>query len=150
MKWWGWGDEGVSFSHDDKPGFKPFLGKHLGIDVDKTSARPLAFDELDVPAPQLSDDLRAALERAVGEEHVSDDPHDRIVHARGKSLRDLVRQRRGDLGRVPDVVVRPGDETAVVEVLQRRARGRRGRDPVRRRHEHLRQPRGAAARRRAP
>ena len=43
--------------------------------------------------------------------------HDRVVHARGKSLRDLVRQRRGDLGRVPDVVVRPGDETAVVEIL---------------------------------
>ena len=49
----------------------------------------------------------------MGEEYVSDDPLDRVVHARGKSLRDLVRQRRGDLGRVPDVVVRPGDEAAV-------------------------------------
>ena len=117
MKWWGWGDDGVSFSHDDKPGFKPFLGKHLGIDVDKTSARHLAFDELDVPAPELSADLRAALERAVGDEYVSDDPLDRVVHARGKSLRDLVRQRRGDLGRVPDVVVRPGDEQAVTGIL---------------------------------
>jgi alkyldihydroxyacetonephosphate synthase len=117
MKWWGWGEDGVSFSHDDKPGFKPFLGKHLGIDVDKTSARHLAFDELDVPAPELSADLRAALERAVGDEYVSDDPLDRVVHARGKSLRDLVRQRRGDLGRVPDVVVRPGDEEAVTGIL---------------------------------
>jgi alkyldihydroxyacetonephosphate synthase len=117
MKWWGWGEEGVSFAHDDKPDFGPFIGKHLGIDVEKTSTRPLDFDELDVPAPQLSDDLRAALERAVGDEYVSDDPHDRVVHARGKSLRDLVRQRRGDLGRVPDVVVRPGDEAAVVEIL---------------------------------
>ena len=117
MKWWGWGDEGVAFTHDDKPGFGPFIREHLGIDVDEASAAPLAFDELDVPEPQLSDDLRAALERAVGEEYVSDDPHDRVVHARGKSLRDLVRQRRGDLGRVPDVVVRPGDETEVVEIL---------------------------------
>jgi alkyldihydroxyacetonephosphate synthase len=117
MKWWGWGEDGVSFSHDDKPGFKPFLGKHLGIDVDKTSAQHLAFDELDVPAPELSADLRAALERAVGDEYVSDDPLDRVVHARGKSLRDLVRQRRGDLGRVPDVVVRPGDEQAVTGIL---------------------------------
>ena len=117
MKWWGWGDEGVSFSHDDKPSFRPFLLEHLGIDVAKTSARPLAFADLDVPAPQLSDALRAALERAVGDEYVSDDALDRVVHARGKSLRDLIRQRRGDLGRVPDVVVRPGDETAVVEIL---------------------------------
>ena len=117
MKWWGWGEEGVAFAHDDKPDFGPFIEKHLGIDVGKTSARPLAFDDLDVPEPQLSDDLRAALERAVGDGYVSDDARDRVVHARGKSLRDLVRQRRGDLGRVPDVVVRPGDETAVVEIL---------------------------------
>ena len=53
----------------------------------------------------------------MGDEYVSDDALDRVVHARGKSLRDLVRQRRGDLGRLPDVVVRPGDETAVVEIL---------------------------------
>jgi alkyldihydroxyacetonephosphate synthase len=117
MKWWGWGEDGVSFSHDDKPDFRPFLGKHLGIDVEKVSTRPLTFEDLDVPAPDLSDGLRAALELAVGEEHVSDDAYDRVVHARGKSLRDLVRQRCGDLGRVPDVVVRPSDEAAVVEVL---------------------------------
>ena len=80
----------------------------------------------------------------MGEEYVSDDALDRVVHARGKSLRDLVRQRRGDLGRVPDVVVRPGDEAEVDRDPARGARGRRGRDPVRRRHEHLRQPRGAA------
>src|SRR3954467_3673321 len=118
MKWWGWGDEDVAFTHDDKPGFRPFLLKHLGVDVERTSARPPAFGDLDVPAPQLSEGLRAALERAAGEEHVSDDPLDRLVHARGKSLRDLVHQRRGDLGRIPDVVVRPADEAAVSELLR--------------------------------
>ena len=35
MKWWGWGDEGVAFTHDDKPSFGPFLQEHLGIDVDE-------------------------------------------------------------------------------------------------------------------
>jgi alkyldihydroxyacetonephosphate synthase len=118
MKWWGWGDEGVAFTHDDKPGFGPFIREALGIDVERTSARPPAFAELEVPAPRLGEDLRAALERAVGERHVSTDAHDRVVHARGKSLRDLVRQRRGELGRVPDAVVRPGDETQVAEVLR--------------------------------
>ena len=118
MKWWGWGDEGVAFSHDDKPDFAAFIQDKLGIDVERTSERPAAFAELDVPDPQLSGDLRAALERAVGEAHVSEDPHDRVVHARGKSLRDLVRQRRGELGRVPDVVVRPAAEAEVAEVLR--------------------------------
>ena len=117
MKWWGWGDEDISFSHDDKPAFGPFIERHLGVDVGQTGTHPTAFDELEIPDPQLADALRAALERAVGDAHVSDDELDRIVHTRGKSLRDLVRQRRGDLRRVPDVVVRPGDEDAVTELL---------------------------------
>jgi alkyldihydroxyacetonephosphate synthase len=118
MKWWGWGDADVAFTHDDKPGFRPFLQENLGVDVARTTARPPAFGDLDVPAPQLSEGLRAALERAAGDAHVSDDAHDRVVHARGKSLRDLVRQRRGELGRIPDVVVRPGDEAAVAAVMR--------------------------------
>jgi alkyldihydroxyacetonephosphate synthase len=118
MKWWGWGDEDVAFTHDDKPGFRPFLLENLGVDVERTWARPPAFGDLDVPAPQLSEGLRAALERAAGDAHVSDDAHDRVVHARGKSLRDLVRQRRGELGRIPDVVVRPGDEAAVTGIMR--------------------------------
>src|SRR5215210_7139099 len=118
MKWWGWGDEDVAFTHDDKPDFGPFIHEHLGIDVDRTSARPPDFRDLDVPEPQLDAGLRDALEQAVGEAHVSEDAHDRVVHARGKSLRDLVRQRRRELGRIPDVVVRPGDEDAVAGVVR--------------------------------
>jgi alkyldihydroxyacetonephosphate synthase len=48
---------------------------------------------------------------------VSVDALDRVTHARGKSLRDLVRHRAGELGRIPDVVVRPADEDEVAGVL---------------------------------
>ena len=54
----------------------------------------------------------------MGERWVSTDPLDRVVHARGKGLRDLVRHRRGDLGRLPDVVVRPAGEDEVATVLR--------------------------------
>ena len=118
MKWWGWGDEGVAFTHADKPELGPFLHRVLGLDVNGTTARPVAFADLDIAEPSLADDLRAELEAAVGPVHVSTDAHDRIVHARGKSLRDLVRHRGGDVGRVPDVVVRPGDEAAVAAVVR--------------------------------
>jgi alkyldihydroxyacetonephosphate synthase len=118
MKWWGWGDEGVAFTHEDKPAFGPFIKQHLGVDVGRVTEHPIAFAQLDIPEPQIDGALRAALEDAVGEGYLSDDPLDRLVHARGKSLRDLVRQRRGELGRIPDVVVRPADETAVGEVLR--------------------------------
>jgi alkyldihydroxyacetonephosphate synthase len=118
MKWWGWGDEGVSFTHRDKPALGPFLHRHLALDVERVTSQPVAFEHLSIPQPSLPPDLRVALERAAGSGQVSTDPLDRVVHARGKSLRDLVRHRRGDVGRLPDVVVRPGDEEAVAAVLR--------------------------------
>ena len=117
MKWWGWGDEAVSFTHDDKPALGPFVRRHIGIDVDRADSRPVAFGALRLPEPTLPDGLRADLEAAVGPEHLSTAAMDRVVHARGKSLTDLVRHRRGELGRVPDVVVFPGDEAAVQAVM---------------------------------
>src|SRR3954468_21717701 len=113
MKWWGWGDEGVSFTHEDKPALGPFLERPLDIDVSRAGSQPAALDRLAIPEPSLAPGLAAAL---VGD--VSTDPLDRVVHARGKSLRDLVRHRRGELGRLPDVVVRPADEDEVAAVVR--------------------------------
>ncbi len=117
MKWWGWGRDDVSFTHEDKPDLGPFLERVLGVDTTRVMSRPRAFDELPIPEPALAPGLRAALE-ALGPEWVSTDPLDRVVHARGKSVRDLIRNRRGELGRLPDVVVRPADEDQVAAVLR--------------------------------
>jgi alkyldihydroxyacetonephosphate synthase len=118
MKWWGWGSEGVEFSHDDKPDLAPFIAKAIGVDVGRKVAAPVRFSELRIPEPELPARLRDALEQAVTAPFVSIDPLDRVVHARGKSLRDLIRQRHGDLARVPDVIVRPGDEDQVSAIVQ--------------------------------
>ena len=118
MKWSGWGDDDVSFTHEDKPALGPFLLRALGLDVTLGTARPAAFEGLSVPEPSLSPDLSAALEAAIGAGSVSTDPRERVVHARGKGLRDLVRHRRGDLGRLPDVVVRPADEDEVAAIMR--------------------------------
>src|SRR5919204_859275 len=118
MKWWGWGDDGVAFTHEDKPALRGFIQRVLDLDIDRPITRPVAFEDLTIAEPTLGDALRGALEDAVGADHVSTDPLDRVVHARGKCLRDLVRHRSGDVGRVPDVVVRPGDEAAVEGVLR--------------------------------
>ncbi len=118
MKWAGWGEEGVFFTHDDKPALAPFLRRMLDLDVTAVVSRASAFQELRVAEPSWSPPLAAALRHAVGEGRVSTDPLERVIHARGKSLRDLVRHRRGDVGRLPDVVVRPADEEQVAAVLQ--------------------------------
>jgi alkyldihydroxyacetonephosphate synthase len=118
MKWWGWGSEGVEFTHEDKPELAPFIAEVLGMKVGGATSAPVSFDDLRIPQPELPGALRAALEEAVNADFVSVDRLDRVVHARGKSLRDLIRQRRGELPRIPDVVVRPGSEDEVTAVLQ--------------------------------
>jgi alkyldihydroxyacetonephosphate synthase len=118
MKWWGWGHEGVEFSHEDKPALGPFIADKIGVDLQTKGTAPLRFDELDIAEPSLPAELRADLEEAAGERFVSTDALDRVVHGRGKSLRDLIRQRRGELPRLPDVVVRPGSEEEVTATVQ--------------------------------
>jgi alkyldihydroxyacetonephosphate synthase len=118
MKWWGWGLDGVEFTHEDKPDLGPFIKQTLGLDIRRVTAAPTRFEDLHIPEPRLPDGLRAALEQAVTAAFMSVDSLDRVVHARGKSLRDLIRQRRGDLPRVPDVVVCPGSEDEVTAVLR--------------------------------
>jgi alkyldihydroxyacetonephosphate synthase len=117
MKWWGWGLDDVQFTHEDKPGFRPFIREVLGVDVARETSSPLRWEDVRVPAPNLPDGLRDCLQTAVTEAFVSAEPRDRVVHARGKSLRDLVRQRAGDFVHIPDVVVRPGSEDEVTAVL---------------------------------
>ena len=117
MKWWGWGAEGLEFTHSDKPELGPFIEMAIGLPVGAVTRPRPRFADLRVPDAALPESLRAALERALGAAFVSVDPLDRVVHARGKSMRDLILQRRGEFTRVPDVVVRPGSEDDVAAVL---------------------------------
>ncbi len=117
MKWWGWGVDGVSFHHEDKPALRPFVIKAVGIDLDQPAEGELTLDDLPMPAPLITPELLAELTTAVGAEHVHSDRLDRIVHTYGKSLRDLLRLRAGDIPRVPDVVVYPADESQVQQIV---------------------------------
>src|SRR5215510_11179117 len=110
MKWWGWGEEGVSFRYDDKPAFAAFVKTAIGIDVTKGPAAVADLDSLPVTSSLAPQTLRAALRAVVGSDNLKDDPLDRVVHAYGKGLRDLVRVRSGDLGRPPDLILYPGSE----------------------------------------
>ena len=73
MKWWGWGQEGVAFHHEDKPNLAPFALRMAGIDFNAPPVQVPELSELDVPASQAPDELRAAFVEALGAEHVHDD-----------------------------------------------------------------------------
>ena len=118
MKWWGWGLDREEFTHADKPDLSPFIEQAIGVRVGPVTSPAPTFAALEVPDSRLPDDLRATLADAVGDAFISTDTLDRVVHARGKSLSDLIRQRRGEFDRLPDVVVRPGCEDEVTAVLR--------------------------------
>ena len=58
MKWWGWGEQSIEFTHEDKPGLAPFIREVLGIDVTRSGTALPAFEALDVPEPRLPAELR--------------------------------------------------------------------------------------------
>ena len=118
MKWWGWGNEGVGFHHEDKPGFAPFVEKAVGLDLGSaTRASEPSFEDVDVPASRASEGFVRELTAIVGGEHVTTDDMVRVIHTYGKGLRDLVRIRGNQILRSPDVVVYPADEAQVQRVV---------------------------------
>lgn len=117
QKWWGWGEEGKSYQHHDKPKFAPFVLKKVGVDITQPPKSPPPFESLDVPASQLTDEFRSVLQNIIGAKFVQDDDMTRVVHAFGKGVRDLVRVRRGELGRIPDAVLYPGTEEEVAGIV---------------------------------
>jgi len=118
MKWWGWGDPGQAFDHTDKPGLRAFLLDRLGVDIAASPAPPPDPASLLVDSPRLPPSLLTALQAAVGPDRVQTGDAERLVHASGKSLRDLIEMRSGTPGRLPDVIVYPETEQHVVDVLQ--------------------------------
>ncbi len=117
QKWWGWGTEDHAYTYADKPKFAPFVQKMVGVDI-TAPVKPIPpFSSLNVPESLLTESLRSALIDALGEDFVQTDDETRVVHAFGKGVRDLMRVRRGDLGRVPDVVVYPGSQEDVEAVV---------------------------------
>lgn len=116
-KWWGWGVEGIAFTHEDKPAFAPFVWEQTAIDLSQPGEEPPDFSDLDVPAPIATDDQLGALGKIVGDHNVFTDDMQRVIHTYGKGLRDLVWVRAGHLPRVPDAVVYPANEDQVQQIV---------------------------------
>ena len=57
MKWYGWGVEGVSFHHEDKPALRPFVQEIIDLDLNTPPGRQTQLSDLDIPAPLIGADL---------------------------------------------------------------------------------------------
>jgi alkyldihydroxyacetonephosphate synthase len=116
-KWWGWGEASKRYSLDRKPKFWPFLEAQIGP-LAEPPARPVAREEIALPASRLSADDRAALQMILGRDGLSLEAPDRIGHSYGKSYHDLIRIRRGEVPHPPDAVLWPRTHDEVLRVLE--------------------------------
>jgi alkyldihydroxyacetonephosphate synthase len=109
MRWWGWGEDGHAGSVSDAA--LAWLEGELGtLDAPRGA---VALEEVRLEAPRLP----AAVRERFGD-IARDDRATRVVHARGKSYPDLVRQRAGDCRGAPDAVLTPRDHDEVRAVLE--------------------------------
>lgn len=111
-----WGYPGSAFDASDKPQLWEFIRTRLGLTADQRTpaADPQAIA---VPASRLDAAAIAALQAAVGVEQLALDRDTRLGHSLGKSYRDLLRARRGEVGRVPDAVAFPGTQDEVERLV---------------------------------
>ncbi len=103
--WWGWG-----WAEEALPDTECAALGSLLPGLPDTPLPVPRVARLDLPEPAVRPPgALAAL--------FSGRPEDRASHSLGKAYRDVVRNLRGDLGRVPDLVARPRDEQDVADVL---------------------------------
>lgn len=116
-RWWGWGDPSKSFPLEERPRLWPALVAHIGEPSGGSS--PVDMGAIRLPPPSLSDETLVRLAAASGgAEALTTEAEPRIRHAYGKSYRDLVRIRRGEIPNPPAAVLFPGDHAAVAAVLE--------------------------------
>ena len=117
MKWWGWGHEDVTFDDSTKPELWPYLKRELGVDEIRWE-KPVAFEDVTLPEQKNNEAFLAAIGAELGEGQVVDDKKSRLVHAAGKSFRDLWLMRHGQVQFAPDYVVYPDTEEDVALVVR--------------------------------
>lgn len=116
MKFSGWGDPHKAYDLTHRPYLWPFVHAQIGL-ADRLDPEVVPFEQIVVPAPRLDSGFMAAVTVALGASQVSTDNPVRLLHTYGKSYRDLLRARAGQLDRVPDAVLFPRSRTDVEAIL---------------------------------
>ena len=107
--WWGWGNVEDALSESETREFVDRIATMLpGHDL--TDHAPPKPDELELPSSRIRPPAALA-------PLCSADAIDRAGHARGKAFRDVVRNVRGKLDYVPDLIARPRREQDVIDLL---------------------------------
>jgi alkyldihydroxyacetonephosphate synthase len=116
LRWWGWGVLDQAYDLSQRPNFWPLVRERLGVSGD-VICPPIALDAITLPESRLSAEDLSDLRRIFGDEGVRLDRLSRVRHACGKSYRDLIGIRRGQVSHPPDAVVYPASEAHIAELF---------------------------------
>ena len=120
MKWWGWGSPEIQFPIAHKPNLWPWICRELHLDPEASPSRPVPRGNIVLPTPVIHSAFVAALQNVLTPGQIARSDDERLLHAYGKSYPDLLRVRRGEVARAPDVVIFP-ESHADVEAVVREA-----------------------------
>jgi alkyldihydroxyacetonephosphate synthase len=118
MKWWGWGDQSFQFPMSNKPALWPYIESAVGADGDLPHTPPIDFKDINLPPLNQHAGFLKDVKVKLRDDQVTDDKLDRLVHAFGKSFRDLWRVRNGIVKAAPDCVIYPESEEQVQLVVR--------------------------------
>ena len=117
LRWNGWGrlGESMHMTRTREAAVLIELGRRLGRTLAR-GAEPVELDAIRLPPPKLAPEVLSQLRAACGEDGVRTSAFERVTHAVGRSLPDLLRLRRGEIETAPEAVVYPAEEGAVAAV----------------------------------
>ncbi len=117
MKWWGWGGGDIEFDIDSKPELWPYIKKVVGITDKVDYTPPVKIEEINLPEQILNNEFIDSLKKIVKADQVKTDKLERIIHAYGKSFRDLWRIRNGIIKTAPDCIVYPETDEEISKII---------------------------------
>lgn len=119
LRWNGWGELGRSYplSRAREEAILAELGRRFGRDL-RPERPPVALEEIGLAPVRIPAAVMGRLRACCGDDGVRTSTLERVTHATGRSLPDLLRLRAGELRAAPDAVVVPPDEGAVAAVLR--------------------------------
>ena len=116
IRWNGWGWAAHKETVAEREELWTWLAEQLGLPaLLATPAR--AIEDVRMPAPRLTPQIRTALVAPLGQDRVRDDTYERAFHALGRSYYDLLRLRSGELSAAPDAVLYPRSNNEVLALL---------------------------------
>src|SRR5437870_3858703 len=116
-RWYGWGYADTTYSLDNRPDAWPYLKACLAL-ADDARFPPLDIASVHLRPSRLDERALAALRECVGAQHVSVDEHVRLRYSLGKSYRDLVNLRSGQIHHPTDAVLFPASEDEIGRLLR--------------------------------